>query len=177
MASRRAGARDSLELALRMEAEGKRFYQEASERSSNKLARELFQQLAREEDAHGRKFQEIYQVLLKEERWPAEVQLDRDRGKTLKSLLSQAVRMWGDKAEAAQSELEAVKVALDMEERSYNFYRSRSQESASRAEREFFELLAGEEQGHRLVLLDSYEYLTDPAGWFAKKQHWSLDGI
>jgi len=30
--------------------------------------------------------------------------------------------------------------------------------------------------GHHLSLLDSYEYLSDPAGWFTKSEHWSLDG-
>ncbi|GAH21770.1 unnamed protein product, partial [marine sediment metagenome] len=27
-----------------------------------------------------------------------------------------------------------------------------------------------------LVLLDYYEYLKDPAGWFVRKEHPSLDG-
>ena len=40
-------------------------------------------------------------------------------------------------------------------------------------------VLTGEvtiEKEHQLVLLDYYEYLKDPAGWFVKKEHPSLDG-
>ena len=165
-----------LQVALQMEIEGKRFYQRASEESSNRLVKELFWQLAREEDIHGKKFQEIYEALVKEQHWPV-VDLPTDKGKTLKHLLGKAIKTWGTKVEAVESEVEAIKIALDMESKSYNFYLSRSEESVSTLERRFYELLAGEEQGHRLVLSDSYEYLTNPTGWFAKKEHWSLDGI
>lgn len=177
MESGLADAKEALELALQIEAEGKKFYYKASENSSNRLAKDLFEQLAKEEDVHGRKFQEIYQALLKKESWPAKTRLNAEKGRTLKSLLAKAVNAWGSKIPAAESELEAIKVALDMENKSCNFYRSRSKESVSQAEREFYALLAGEEQGHRLVLLDSYEYLSNPTGWFTRKEHWSLDGI
>lgn len=177
MKSGLADTKEALELALRIEAEGKKFYHKASEKSSNRLAKDLFEQLAKEEDVHVRKFQEIYQALLKKERWSAKMELNAEKGRTLKSLLAKAVNTWGSKIQATESELEAIKMALDMENKSYNFYRSRSEESVSQVEREFYALVAGDEQGHRLVLLDSYEYLSNPAGWFTRKEHWSLDGI
>jgi len=31
-------------------------------------------------------------------------------------------------------------------------------------------------QAHELALIDYYDYLSDPAGWFVKKEHPSLDG-
>jgi len=34
------------------------------------------------------------------------------------------------------------------------------------AERDFYETIAGEERGHKLILLDYYEYLHDTAAWF-----------
>ena len=33
-----------------------------------------------------------------------------------------------------------------------------------------------EERGHYLALVDYREYLIDPAGWFRKAEHHSLDG-
>lgn len=35
---------------------------------------------------------------------------------------------------------------------------------------------AAEERGHFLALLDYYEYLNDPTGWFVMKEH-RLDGV
>ena len=62
---------DILRSAIQMEIDGKEFYLEAGEKSSNKLARELFQRLASEEDDHRRKFEEIHEALKKGQDWPA----------------------------------------------------------------------------------------------------------
>ncbi|MFO7995589.1 MAG: ferritin family protein [Dehalococcoidia bacterium] len=164
-----------LQVAVRMEVEGKDFYQKASEKSSNRLARELFEQLASEEDVHRRKFEEIYEALKRGQNWP-DTGPPSEKGKTLKSLFAAATKALGSKTKAAESELEAIKMAMDMEIQSRDLYSSRSEESSLPVEKRFYEALAGEEQGHHLALLDSYEYLNDPAGWFTRREHWSLDG-
>ena len=48
MKNEQARTIEVLQLAVQMEIEGKEFYQKASQKSSNKLAKELFQQLANE---------------------------------------------------------------------------------------------------------------------------------
>ena len=47
---------------------------------------------------------------------------------------------------------------------------------AKGAEKDFYEKIAGEERGHKLILLDYYEYMKDPGGWYVKAEHTSLDG-
>jgi len=164
-----------LQLAVRMEVDGKEFYRKASRKRSNKLAKELFRQLANEEDIHRKKFVEIYAALKRGQNWP-DVEPPSEKGKKIKSLFAEATKALGSKFKVAESELEAIKMAMDMEVRSYNLYYSRSAESTLPVEKQFYKTLAGEERGHHLALLDSYEYLSDPAGWFTKKEHWSLDG-
>jgi rubrerythrin len=164
-----------LQIAVKMEVDGKEFYQQASQKSTNKLAKELFQQLANEEDVHRKKFEEIYEALRRGQNWP-NVGAPSEKGKRLKSLFAEATKALGSKIEVAESELEAIKTAIDMEIQSYNLYYSRSEASTLPVEKRFYETLAGEERGHHLGLLDSYEYLSDPAGWFTKSEHWSLDG-
>jgi len=164
-----------LQLAVQMEVDGKGFYQKASQKSSNKLAKELFQQLADEEDIHRKKFEEIYETLKRGQNWP-DVVAPAEKGEGLKSLFAEANKALGSKFKVAESDLEAINVATDMEVKSYDLYHSRSEESTLPVEKRFYETLAGEERGHHLALLDSYEYLSDPAGWFTKKEHWSLDG-
>ncbi len=78
--------------------------------------------------------------------------------------------------EVAESELEAIRIAMNMEIKSHNRYQSLSDESTYAVEKRFYEGLAGEKRGHQLALSDAYEYLSDPAGWFTKTEHWSLDG-
>ena len=164
-----------LQLAVQMEADGKDFYQKASRKSSNRLAKELFRQLANEEDIHRKKFVEIYGAVKRGQKWP-DVEPPLEKGKKIKSLFAEASKALGSKFKVAESELEAIKIAMDMEVRSYNLYQSRSKETTLPVEKHFYESLAGEERGHHLALLGSYEYLSDPAGWFTQKEHWSLDG-
>ena len=175
MQNEQAKTLEVLQLAVRMEVEGKEFYQKASKRSKNKLAKELLKQLSSEEDIHRKKFEEIYKALKRGLDWP-DVEPPFEKGKRIKSLFAEATKALGSKFQVAESEFEAIKMAMDMEVRSYNLYYSRSKESTISMEKRFYETLAGEERGHHLALLDSYEYLSDPAGWFTKKEHWSLDG-
>jgi rubrerythrin len=175
MQNEQARTIEVLQLAVQMEADGKEFYQKASRKSSNKLAKELFQQLAKEEDVHRKKFEEIYEAFKRGQSWP-DVGPPSEKGKKLKSLFFEATKTLGNRVKVGESELEAIKMAMDMEVKSYNLYHSRSEESTLPVEKQFYKSLAGEERGHHLALLDSYEYLSDPAGWFTKKEHWSLDG-
>lgn len=164
-----------LQLAVKMEVEGKQFYQQASQKSDNKLAKDLFQHLANEEDVHRKKFEQVYAAIKKGQNWP-DVEAPSDKGHRLQSLFSEATKALGTKVTVAKSEFEAIKIAMDMEIKSYNLYHSRSQESTLPVEKRFYETLAGEERGHHLALVDSYEYLSDPGAWFTKTEHWSLDG-
>ena len=166
---------EALRLAIQMEVGGEEFYQQASQKSGNKLAKELFQRLAEEEDIHRKKFEEIYAALKKGQGWP-DVGLPSEKGERLKSMFAEATKELGSKVKVAESELEAIRIAMDMEIRSYDFYRSRSEQSILPLEKRFYEAVAAEERGHHLALLDSYEYLIDPAGWFTRKERWSLDG-
>ena len=55
-------------------------------------------------------------------------------------------------------------------------YNTQEGNATNDAEREFYETVASEEREHHIILLDYYEYLNDPAGWFVKKERPSLDG-
>jgi len=164
-----------LQDAIQMEVDGKEFYHRASQKSSNKLGKELFQRLADEEDDHQKKFQQIYDALKEGQDWP-DVKPPSQKGKKLKSIFAEATKELGSEVKVAESELEAIKTAMDMEVKTYDFYRSRSEQSAFPVEKRFYKALAAEEREHHLALLDSYEYFTDPAGWFVMKEH-RLDGV
>ncbi len=164
-----------LQDAIQMEVDGKEFYQRASQRSSNKLGKELFQRLADEEDDHQKKFQQIYDALKEGQDWP-DVKPPSQKGKKLKSIFAEATKELGSKIKVSQSELDTIKTAMDMENKTHDFYYSWSERSTFPVEKRFYQALAAEERGHYLALLDSYEYLTDPVGWFTVKERWTLEG-
>ena len=175
MEKEQARITEVLELALRMETDGQEFYLKAGQKSGSKLARDLFGRLAKEEEAHRRRFEQIYEAIKRERSWPV-IQIESDHGKGLKSVFAQATRELGKETKVAESELEAIKIAMDMETKSYDLYHRRGGETSLPVEKQFYVALAGEERGHYLALSDAHEYLTDPAGWFTRTERWSLDG-
>jgi rubrerythrin len=63
-----------------------------------------------------------------------------------------------------------------MENKTYDFYKEQGKNAAYDTEENFYQALATQEREHYLVLLDYYEYLKDPAAWFVKTEHPTLDG-
>ena len=165
----------ALQVAIQMENDGKAFYLKASQESGNELGRELMQSLASEEDIHRQRFEEIYDSISRGRTWPV-VTLRPDRGEGLKTVFARVIKKQNSKIRAVDTELDAVQKAMDMENKSYDFYEQHADQAGYDAGREFYQALAAEEKTHHLVLLDYYEYLKDPAAWFVKKEHPSLDG-
>ncbi len=166
---------EALQIAVQMEIDGKQYYQKASQSSDNQLGKKLFRSLAAEEDIHRRKFEEIYNAIQNEKSWPV-TDFQPDYGRRLRTIFAEATEKIGSNIKAPATELDAIQTAMDMENKSYDLYRSRSQTTAHDAEKDFYETLAAEEKEHSIILLDYYEYLKDPAGWFVTKEHPSLDG-
>ena len=77
---------------------------------------------------------------------------------------------------SAATELDVLNTALEKEKKSYDFYERQAKKAIYKVERDFYEKIAAEEREHELALLDYYEYLIDPPGWFVKTEHHSLDG-
>jgi len=164
-----------LQIAIQMEIDGKEYYLRASQESSNELGKKLLQSLATEEDVHRQKFEEIYSVIRSKKAWPT-TDFQPDGGKRLRTIFARATEEIGSNVKAPATELDAIQTAMDMENKTCDFYKSQEGNAAYDTERGFYETLAAEEREHHLILLDYYEYLKDPAGWFVKKEHPSLDG-
>jgi len=166
---------EALQIAVQMEIDGKEYYQKASQSSDNQLGRELFQSLAAEEDIHRQKFEEIYDAIRNRKAWP-ETDFQPDQGQRLRTIFAKVTEEMGLNVKAATSELDAIQTAMDMENKTYDFYKRQSQSANYEAEKDFYEALAAQEREHHQVLLDYYEYLKDPVGWFVTQEHPSLDG-
>jgi len=166
---------EAIKTAIQMEINGKEYYLKASQASSNELGRKLLQQLAAEEDVHRQKFEQIFNAISAREGWPR-VDYQPDGGQNLRTIFARATQETGTAAPAPASELDAVKTAMDMENKTYDFYNRQAQSAAHDAEKGFYQSLMAQEREHHLVLLDYYEYLKDPPAWFVKSEHQSLDG-
>ncbi len=166
---------EALQLGIQMEIDGKEYYQKVSQESDNKVGRELFRWLAVEEDGHRQRFEEIYKAIRSKEAWP-EIDIESGRREGISTLFAKAMETADPDIKAPPAELDAIAKAMEMENKTHDFYKSRGERAMYGAEKRFYGALAAEERGHYLALVDYREYLINPAGWFVKTEHPSLDG-
>jgi rubrerythrin len=166
---------EALRTAIAMEIDGRECYLQAAKESNNEVGSKLLTSLAQSEEEHQRRFEEIYESIRKQRSWP-EVSLDPGQRKQLRQLMEQTCELVGIDVQSNATELNALKTSIEKEKQSYDFYETQRQNAKYKAERDFYASLVAEEKEHELLLLDYYEYLVDPAGYFVKTEHPSLDG-
>ena len=166
---------EGLQLAIQMETDGKAYYQKASNNSSNKVGKELFEWLAGEEDKHRKRFEQIYSTIKDKKAWP-KVEFNPTGEEKLADIFSRAMEDTDRKTPASADDKDAVSQAIDMETKTFDFYKNQSENASYETERQFYVTLASEERGHYLALVDYREYILDPSSWFTKMEHPSLDG-
>jgi len=157
--------------AIEMEIEGKEFYLKAAERVESVLAKRVFEELAQAEDLHIKKINEIYSHLKEEKplKWVTSISEPAKLQKIFQESLVET-------ATASKDELEALRFALDMEEKSIKYYEKLAHETENNREKRFYLTLSREERDHYLTILDSIEYLTDPVGWLQLHEKPGLEG-
>lgn len=114
----------ALQYAIQMEIDGKAFYLKASRESGNELGRKLLESLAAQEDYHRQKFEQIYENIRKSRNWPV-VDFKPDGGKTLRTIFAVEISKPTSEIKVAHTELDAVQKAMQMEDKSYDFYHDR----------------------------------------------------
>jgi rubrerythrin len=151
--------------------DGKAFYLKAAKSSGNALGNKLFNTLAKEEDAHRLKFKAIFEAIEAKQKWP-QVEFEPVAESELKTVFAEAPAQ----LELRSSELTDVQTALDMENKTRDFYQAQAAKAPFKIERDYYQVLAKEETLHHKALFDYSEYLRNPADYYTMKERHSLDG-
>ena len=115
----------ALEKGIKMEIDGKEFYLKASEQTNNALGKKLLQSLAAEEDIHRIVFEEIYEKMRGKQGWPRK-EFKTDGGTALRTVFANAVENLDSDVKTMPEELDAVKTAMQMENKTYDFYKEQA---------------------------------------------------
>ena len=78
-----------LQLAIKMEQDGKKFYLRVSRESQHELGKKLLETLAGEEDVHRQQFEKIFEAIRQKQAWP-KTDFHPDKGKHIKTIFAQA---------------------------------------------------------------------------------------
>ncbi len=165
---------DALHKAIQMEIDGKDFYLKAAKESRSEAGKTFLAELAAEEEVHRQIFADIFDAITNKKGWP-KVDWQGNQREDLKTLFREAVDKSTKELQNLSSEMKTVDLARQMETRTFDYYTKRGQQALERAEKEFYFLLAAQEQGHNLALAEYLEFLTNPAGFFVVKERPHLD--
>jgi len=80
------------------------------------------------------------------------------------------------KIEVTEDELEAFKIAMQMEKEGMAFYKKSLAESKKEKERALLERLIREEQQHYDLFSNTYEFLSDTGNWFMWDERGIVEG-
>jgi rubrerythrin len=163
----------ALKRAIEMEEEGKGFYLRSAKEVKSELARKVFEQLAREEDSHIVAIKRIHASLEGTKPFKEWVTTTGTDPGALEKVFREALV---EGARASETDVAAMRFALDLEDKSVKYYETLANTAESPFEKRFFLTLSYEERGHYLRILDSIEYLADPAGWFYVHERDMVDG-
>jgi len=157
-------ALDALEKAIRIEKDGRRFYLQAAEGTTDQRGKEIFLSLAQAEEEHLRIVEKQYDSLSRGRGWLAlaEATGEVDLGKPLfppgREALEKMVR-------PDDSDLDALILALGFEHDSYELYRKGYTETDDPQGKAMYEYLADMEREHFETLMRSYEHLSRTGSW------------
>lgn len=151
-------AAEVFKVGIKIEENGKAFYEKAQEVIDNPEIKELFQELAREEVGHKKKFEELLGRLPPRAAESTVWDPDNETDAYIKMMADQHVFVGGESIEAQVSHLknvkDALKLAINFEKDSVIFFLAIQDATDEAKGREFIGQLVKEEQQHlrRLTL-------------------------
>jgi rubrerythrin len=166
---------NALEVALNNEMREREFYLINAKRTKNPLGKKMFQQIGDDELEHYERLRQLHQKWVKQEKWPDTVPL-KVKDTIVKDVLLEFIEKVDMTAKGDSDDLEAVRTAIDFEAKGAKFYAELRDSISNSKEKEFFDLLSKMENEHYISLKDTEEYFIDPASWYRKLEHHTLDG-
>jgi rubrerythrin len=166
---------DALEVALGNETKEREFYLANAERIRNPVGKTMFRKIAAEEVEHYRRLKKLHEKWVQHEQWPETVPLTV-RNTEVGNVLSEVIRKMGESAPGDSNDLKAVRIAIDFEQKGAAHYEKLRDMVSDPKEKQFFDLLSKIEHEHYLSLKETEEFFIDPADWYRREEHHSIDG-
>ncbi|MCX8044581.1 MAG: ferritin family protein [Desulfobacterota bacterium] len=135
------GILKSLDIALENELQERNFYEMHSRRTRNPVGRAMFEHIARDEDEHYRRLQDLHAQMTRTGAWPENLSITVQSVNIVEALLN-AANASKESVSADADDRVAVATAIEFETKGYSFYKSLAEAAHSPAEKNFFTQLA-----------------------------------
>ncbi len=156
--------------AVQLEKDGRGFYLEAAAKTKSDLARKMFEGLAGDELNHIDWIENLSPGASSAQ------SANRELYDRLKPIFAGAPAGLRLSAELTDGDLEAIDIAIGMEEKSIAAYEKWAAEDDSEGVQALCKALAGQEHFHRQMLENTRQYLDKTADWFMQEEQWNFEG-
>lgn len=152
----------AIKMAIELEKDGRKFFQDAADRTENALGKKMFQSLARDEMKHLETFQQMLETLTGTETWSNIADSIVTVGKV--PVFEEASKK--SPAKGTASEIEALQLALDIEREAIDFFNKAAQDADDPLARQIFERIRDQEEYHYGLIQAQYDHVTNSGFWF-----------
>jgi len=160
---------NAVEIAIRMETDAIKFYSEAANKTSNAVGKKMFLSIVEDEKRHLEMLQRLFKDLDLHFNTASPM-------RTMKTIFEEMKDVMLQRAEATKNELEAFKIAMEMEKEGIEFYKKAALEAPSEKEKKLFEMLVPEEEQHYAIFANTYFFMKESGSWFMWEEHSIVDG-
>ncbi len=159
----------SLSIAVRMETDAIKFYIEAAGKTSNPVGKKMFQTIAEDEKRHLDIISKIVKGL--------DIHMsDTSPMKNIKTVFEVMKDEMMSRVAATNDEMEAFKIAMQMEKEGIEFYKNLLTDIKTEKETLLFQKLIAEEQQHYSIFANTYAFLSDTGNWFMWQEQGIIEG-
>ncbi len=160
---------NAIEIAIRMETDAIKFYNEAAGKTKNSVGKKMFLTIVEDEKRHLETLSQIFKGMSISCK-------DFSPMKNIKTVFASMKNEMLKRVEATKDELEAFKIAMQMEKEGLEFYTKAASAVTTKQEKTLFEALIKEEQDHYNIFSNTYFFLSDTGNWFMWEEHSIVDG-
>ena len=160
---------NALEIAMKMETDSIKFYTEAAEKTKYPAGKKMFQTITEDEKRHLEMIAQIIKGLNIAVK-------DVSPMKRVKTIFETMKDEMMKKVAATSDELEAFKIAMQMEQEGEAFYKKSLAAAKTEKEKALFTRLIEEERQHYQIFSNTYFFLSNTGSWFMWEEHSIVDG-
>lgn len=160
---------NALEISKKMETDAIQFYSEAAKKMNYAAGRKMFETIVEDEKRH---LEMITQLVNSMNITAADVS-PMKRVKTVFETLKNEMMK---KAEASKDEMEAFRIAMEMEKEGKAFYERFLAAAKTEKEKALFTRLIEEERQHYEIFSNTYSHLSDTGNWFLWEERGVIEG-
>ncbi len=150
--------------AIKLEINGRSFFEHAAEVTHNELGKKMFQKLARDEMGHLKTFAQLFASHIGNEDWKKHVEEEEKHKSSVIEELK--ARVEKQEKEERASELEAIRIGMELERKSIAFFEKSAKESTDLKAQDIFNKICDEERLHYDLLQAQYDSITNSGFWF-----------